>query len=58
VSACEQSYFVEHLNSTSGNLDETARRAGINARLLYDLMKRHGLNKEDFRGRQDGRNTS
>ncbi len=50
VSVCEQSYFTEQLTSTSGNLDETSRAAGINPRSLYDLMRRHGLKKEDFRG--------
>ena len=49
ISACEQSYFAEQLHSTDGNLDETARRSGINPRSLYDLMKRHGLKKEEFR---------
>jgi DNA-binding NtrC family response regulator len=49
VSSCEQAYFVNHLNQTNGNVDETARRSGVNPRSLYDLMKRHGLKKEDFR---------
>jgi len=49
VSACEQSYFAEQLRRTDGLVDETARLAGINPRSLYDLMKRHGLKKEDFR---------
>ncbi len=49
VSSCEQSYFVDQLDKTKGNVDETARRSGINPRSLYDLMKRHGLKKEDFR---------
>ena len=54
VSSCERSYFTEQLSSTSGNLDETARRAGVNPRSLYDLMKRHGMKKEDFRRAQGG----
>ena len=49
VSSCEQSYFVHHLGKTEGNVDETARRAEINPRSLYDLMKRHGLKKEEFK---------
>ncbi len=49
ISSCEQSYFVDQLEKTRGNVEETAGRAGINPRSLYDLMKRHGLKKEDFR---------
>lgn len=49
VSACEQAYFVHQLGQTKGNVDETARRAEINPRSLYDLMKRHGMKKEEFR---------
>ena len=49
VSSCEQAYFVDQLGKTNGNVDETARRSGINPRSLYDLMKRHGLKKENFR---------
>ena len=49
VSTCEQAYFVDQLGKTNGNVDETARRSGINPRSLYDLMKRHGLKKEDFK---------
>ena len=54
VSVCERSYFTEQLDRTSGNLDETARHAGINPRSLYDLMRRHGMKKEDFRGAKEG----
>ena len=49
VSSCEQAYFVDQLSKANGNVDETARRSGINPRSLYDLMKRHGLKKEEFR---------
>lgn len=49
VSACEQTYFVHQLGQTKGNVDETARSAEINPRSLYDLMKRHGLKKEEFK---------
>ena len=49
VSSCEQAYFVDQLAKTKGNVDETARRSGINPRSLYDLMKRHGMKKEKFR---------
>ncbi len=49
VSSCEQTYFVHQLGQSRGNVDETARRSAVNPRSLYDLMKRHGLNKETFR---------
>ncbi len=49
VGACEQTYFVRQLGKAKGNVDETARRAQINPRSLYDLMKRHGLKKEGFK---------
>ncbi len=49
VSSCEQAYFKQQLSTTGGNVDDTARRSGINPRSLYDLMKRHGLRKEVFR---------
>ncbi len=55
VSACERSYFSEQLGRATGNLDETSRMAGINPRSLYDLMRRHGMKKEDFRTTKDGR---
>ena len=51
VSSCEQTYFVDQLSKTNGNLEETARHSGINPRSLYDLMRRHGLKKEDYRTR-------
>ena len=49
VGACERTYIVEQLTSARGSVEETARRSGINPRSLYSLMKRHGLNKEDYR---------
>jgi DNA-binding NtrC family response regulator len=49
VSSCEQTYFVHQLSRAKGNVEVTARRASINTRSLYDLMKRHGLKKEGFR---------
>ncbi len=49
LGSCEHAYFVRQLGETKGNIQKTAQRAGINPRSLYDLMKRHGLKKEDFR---------
>ncbi len=51
IRKCEQEYFVHQLAKAEGNVDDTARRADINPRSLYDLMKRHGLKKEKFRVR-------
>ena len=49
IGSCEQTYFTRQLGTTKGNVDETARLAEINPRSLYDLMKRHGLKKENFK---------
>ncbi len=45
----ERAYFASLLQTTGGRVGETAERAGIRPRSLYDKMKRHGLCKEDFR---------
>lgn len=45
----EQEYLHELLKRTGGRIGETAKRAGISERSLYNLMRRHGLRKEDFR---------
>jgi len=50
LASFERAYLSQLLSETGGKIGETARRAGINARSLYDLMRRHGLRKEDFRG--------
>jgi len=42
-------YLSELLEATGGRVGETARRAGINVRTLYQLMRDCGLRKEDFR---------
>jgi len=49
----ERTYLRGLLQQTSGRISETARRAGIQPRSLFDKMKRHGLRKEDFRVRPD-----
>ena len=48
----ERNYLEGLLRETEGRIGETARRAGIRERSLYDKMKRHGLRKEDFRKRR------
>ncbi len=45
----ERRYVTEILRATRGRIGETAKRAGLNERALYALMKRHGLKKEDFK---------
>ncbi|MBN1359906.1 MAG: sigma-54-dependent Fis family transcriptional regulator [Sedimentisphaerales bacterium] len=45
----EREYLVRLLESTRGRVSETARRAGIGPRSLFDKMRRHGLRKEDFK---------
>jgi DNA-binding NtrC family response regulator len=40
---------VRLLRASRGRLGETAERAGVNQRHLYDLMKRLGLRKEEFK---------
>lgn len=49
VAAFERTYASRLLEATRGRVGETAKRAGINQRHLYDLMKRHGLHKEEFK---------
>ncbi|MFH1144193.1 MAG: sigma-54 dependent transcriptional regulator [Candidatus Eisenbacteria bacterium] len=49
LSVFEKAYLARLLGQTGGRVGDTARLAGINERSLYDLMRRHGLRKEDFR---------
>ena len=50
TAAFERSYLTRLLEATGGRIGETAKRAAVNERTLYTLMRRHGLRKEDFRG--------
>ncbi len=45
----EKAYLRALLAETAGKINETARRAGIEPRSLFEKMKRHDLRKEDFR---------
>jgi DNA-binding NtrC family response regulator len=49
ITSVERRYVTEVLRVTRGRIGETAKRAGLNERALYALMKRHGLKKEDFK---------
>lgn len=51
MSAFEFRYLTDLLTITGGRVGDAADRAKINERSLYDLMKRRGLRKEDFRSR-------
>jgi DNA-binding NtrC family response regulator len=51
VSAFECRYLSDLLSVTRGRIGEAAKRAGVNERSLYDMMKRHGLRKEDFKSK-------
>jgi DNA-binding NtrC family response regulator len=49
IASVERRYVAELLRATRGRIGETAKRAGLNQRALYALMKRHGLKKEAFK---------
>ena len=55
VESLERTYLSALLRETGGRVGETAQRAGIEARSLYDKMKRYNLQKEDFRNSKPGR---
>ena len=45
----EKGYLIRLLTVTNGRVGETASRAGIDSRTLFDKMKLYGLDKKDFR---------
>jgi len=49
VARAERSYLDLVLRDTGGVMADTAKRAGISPRALYDRMRRHGLDKQDYR---------
>lgn len=51
VRELERDYLVRVLTEERGHLGATARRAGVNAKTLYEKMRAYGLRKEDFRRR-------
>jgi DNA-binding NtrC family response regulator len=51
VRQLERDYLVRILTEERGHLGATARRAGVNAKTLYEKMRAYGLRKEDFRRR-------
>ena len=48
VEELERRYLHALLRVTGGKVGETARRAGIVPRSLYEKMRKYGLNKEDY----------
>lgn len=51
VAGFERRYLDRLLAATGGRLAETAERAGVNPRTLFDMLQRHGLDKKDYRRR-------
>jgi DNA-binding NtrC family response regulator len=49
VAAAARAYVKQTLASTSGNATEAARRADLPRTELYRLLKRHGINIDEFR---------
>jgi DNA-binding NtrC family response regulator len=49
VEAFERAYLTGLLERAAGSVGRTAEEAGINPRTLYEKMKRHGLDKDDFK---------
>jgi len=45
----EADYLQRLLHETAGRIGRAARLAGLNERTLYGMMKRHRIQKEDFR---------
>jgi len=48
----ERAYLASLLEASGGRIGETARRAGIQPRSLFEKMRRHNLKKEDYRPRR------
>jgi transcriptional regulator with GAF, ATPase, and Fis domain len=51
VDEYEREYLRRLLEETGGRVGESARRAGVDERTLYNKMRRYGLDKERFRER-------
>jgi len=44
----ESAYLVTALRLSRGRLKEACQRTGLSARQLYNLLRKHGLRREDF----------
>ena len=49
TAAFEEAYVAHVLKESRGRVGEAARKAGVSPRSLNELMRRTGLNKQDFR---------
>lgn len=45
----ETSYLLNLLNLANGNIEKAARRAGMNMATIYRKLKKHQINKDDYR---------
>ena len=45
----EKSLIVSLLQETNGNIREAAAKVDERRRVIYRILKRHGLNPNDFR---------
>lgn len=57
LDACERLYLEQLLTATGGRIGETADRAGIDPRSLYEKMRELGIRKERFRKARAGSNS-
>ncbi|MCB9916569.1 MAG: sigma-54-dependent Fis family transcriptional regulator [Planctomycetes bacterium] len=53
VARAERAYLDRLLTETCGHVGRTAERAGISPRALYDRLRRHGLDKDDYKDAED-----
>ncbi len=51
IEEIERRYLKELLATHKGRIDRSAEVAGISVRQLHNLMKKHGLRKEEFKSR-------
>jgi DNA-binding NtrC family response regulator len=49
VEEAERKYLVEILKSNNGNINDTAKSAGVNARTIHRKMRDFSLTKEEFK---------
>jgi DNA-binding NtrC family response regulator len=49
VGRLERAYLARLLEQTAGRIGEAAVRAGVDERSVYNLMRRHGLDKDSFK---------
>ncbi len=49
IDSVEKAYLTELLKDTRGRIGETARRAGLQPRSLFEKMRRYSLRKEDYK---------